>query len=107
MNQSIKSAMLVVAMFLPGTVAAGSAAAVQVGCTPEARSAVKDVLDAAQLACIVATQFTDQEEVMEACAIERRLSPLVEPLLAQKKAAKRAAACAPDAGSSDAGKDAK
>lgn len=104
MKQTIRSWFLVIALFLPGMVGLGSTVATNAGCThQEAKAVVSDALDAAQIACIIASQFTDESAVMEACAIERRLAPLVQVLMAQKAQAKKAAACMPeDAGKTDA-----
>lgn len=108
-SENLKGTVMALAILLPGTVATGSGVASQAGCTPqEARSAVKDALTVTQLACIVASQFTDDESVMKACEIEDKLRPIVSELMGQKRAAAKAAACAPDAGpEADAGKDAK
>lgn len=101
-SQAVRSVFVSLALSFPLLVGAGSWAGSQVGCTPEARHAVREALDLAQIACIFASQFTDEEAVMEACRIQRELRPLVTPLLSQKRAAQKAAACAPDAGAQDA-----
>jgi hypothetical protein len=47
-------------------------------------------LDAASIACIEASAFTDAPAVVDACKIDKTLTPLVEQLIAQKMAAKKA-----------------
>jgi hypothetical protein len=99
MNQTIRSGLLVVGLLLPG-VGLVSHVASATGCSPAAQQEVKtvvdDVLTASQIACILATALTDANEVAVACKIDSKLVPLITPLLEQKAAAKRAAACAPD-----------
>jgi len=100
MNQSFRSGLIAIGLLFPGVVGLGSHAAYAMGCTPAQQQEVKvvtqDVLTASEIACILASEFTDAPAVVVACKIDQRLLPLVEPLVEQKKAAKRAAACAPD-----------
>jgi len=102
-SNGIRGALLSAALLLPATVGIGAHATASAGCTPEAKSAVRDALTVAQLACVMASAFDLGPEVMEACDIEQKFSPVVEQMLEQKRAAKRAAACGPQ----DAGKDAR
>jgi hypothetical protein len=69
-----------------------------VGCTPGQRQTAKDALQLTELACVLASQFTDAPAVMTACQIDKALSPVVEQLLVQKAQAKRAALCHADGG---------
>ena len=69
-----------------------------VGCSLLTRDNAQKALRAADIACILASALTDSDAVMQACAIERELRPVVDQLLAQKRAAQRAAACSPDSG---------
>jgi hypothetical protein len=81
---------------LAGIILLGSVAS----CTLLTRDNAQKALRVADIACIIASAFTDSESVMNACQIERELRPIVEQLLAQKRAAQRASACGPqgDAG---------
>lgn len=101
MNQMLKNALFVGAMFFPGTVGVGSSVAATAGCTQqEAKTVTRDFLTLSELACITASALTDAPAVATACKIDSKLVPALEPLLAQKAAAKRAGACstAQDAG---------
>ena len=69
-----------------------------VGCGLIDSKTAKDALTIAQVACIIASQFDTGPEVMQACEVQEKMRPAVEDMLRQKRAAKRAAACAPDAG---------
>ena len=60
------------------------------GCSAATRRAANGALDVAQLACIFASELTDESAVAEACGIERELSPVIRRLIAQREAAKRA-----------------
>ncbi len=98
----LKNALFIGAMFLPGTVGVGSTVASNAGCTQqEAKTVEKDALTFSEIACVIASAFTDAQAVATACNIDAKLVPLLEPLLSQKAVAKRAGACAParDAGS--------
>jgi hypothetical protein len=60
-------------------------------CTPQARSAVTDVmLDATQIACIFRSEITDDASVAKICNIAPKLLPLIRELVSQREAAKRA-----------------
>jgi len=97
MNQQIKAVLFVVGATLPASVGVGSYAASVAGCSPaaqqEAKAVASDALTASQLACILATALTSAPEVAQACKIDMALLPVIEPLLDQKAAAKRAGAC--------------
>ena len=64
--------------------------ALGLGCSAANRRTANGVLDVAQLACIFASELTDESAVAEACAVERELSPVIRRLIAQREAAKRA-----------------
>jgi hypothetical protein len=101
-NQIVRNVALAACLFLPAGVGVGSHVAAATGCSPaanqEAKDVTEEVLTASQLACIVASALTDAPALAEACKIDSKLIPALEPFLEQKRAAKRAAACAPDAG---------
>ena len=59
---------------------------------------VKDALRAADVACVLASALTDSQAVIAACQIEKGLAPVVEQLLAQKRAAELASTCRRDGG---------
>lgn len=51
---------------------------------------VKTGLDAAQIACVVASTLTDEAAILDACKIEKELAPVVRELVSS-----RAMACKP------------
>ncbi len=59
-------------------------------CSAANRRTANGALDVAQLACIFASELTDENAVAEACAIERELAPVIRKLIAQREAARRA-----------------
>jgi len=59
------------------------------GCSAANQRTANGALDVAQLACIFASELTDENAVAEACAIERELAPVVRRLIAQREGAKR------------------
>ncbi len=62
------------------------------GCSAAQNHVVaQDVLTASQILCVLASNFTDDAAVAEACAIDKVLVPLVRPFLAQKEATAAAA----------------
>lgn len=73
-------------------------ASMHVGCGLIDAKTAKDALTIAQIACIIASQFDTGPEVMQACEVQEQMRPVVEDMLRQKRAAKRAATCAQDAG---------
>ncbi len=102
-SENVRGVFFALAIFLPGTVGVGSTIAAESGCTPQDAKTVRDVLTVTQLACVIASQFTDAEVVMQACQIEERLRPAIMPLLAQKAQAQKMANCRQE---QDAGADA-
>ena len=99
----IRTAVLALALLFPGIAITGSWISSEVGCTPhEAKSATKDALTIAQIACIMASPFFDSSaDVMKACGILDEAKPAVDALLSQKRASR--GWCGPgDAGEKDA-----
>ncbi len=46
----------------------------------------QDALTASQILCVLASNFTDDAAVAQACAIDKALVPLVRPFLLQNEA---------------------
>ena len=59
-------------------------------CSVFTPAVIKTVLDTAQLTCILLSESTRAEELMQACRIEQALKPAVEQAIGARVAAKKA-----------------
>ncbi len=48
------------------------------------KAVAQDALTASQMLCVLASSFTDDAAIAEACAIDKALVPLVRPVLAAR-----------------------
>lgn len=67
----------------------------------------KDALTVADIACVFGSALVDPEALALACGIEKRFVPILDQLIGQREAAKRAGVkwTPRDAGASDAAKE--
>jgi hypothetical protein len=68
----------------------------------QAKPIAQDVLSATQVLCVLASNFTDDKTIAEACQIDQALIPLIRPLISAKETvaakARRAPRLCTDAG---------
>jgi hypothetical protein len=71
--------------------------------TANGKSVVQGGLEAAQIACVLSSEFTSAPEIVTACQIDKALTPFVEQLLAQKAVQKARASMHPADAGAEAG----